>query len=88
MEVKALCDAAVAAILRGTRITLTRPKGAAWPKGFPRGQLLSVGAKGENRSFDPVTVLAHVRDHVRSLRGIPNVQGVATAEGGSPPAQS
>ena len=65
MEPEKLCAAAVAAILHGTDITLNLPTGEKWPKGWPRGELLSVNDIGQNRSFDPVKVLAHVQKFVR-----------------------
>lgn len=68
MEAEKLCAAAVAAILHGTDITLNLPTGEKWPKGWPRGELLSVNATGQNRSFDPATVLAHVQKFVRAER--------------------
>tara|TARA_R110000868_G_scaffold74752_4_gene216282 strand:+ start:1170 stop:1394 length:225 start_codon:yes stop_codon:yes gene_type:complete len=52
---------AVAAILAGTDLTLHLPKGAKFPKGWPRGDLLSVTDKGRNYSYDPLKLLAYIQ---------------------------
>lgn len=58
MKPAELGAAALRAILDGTDITLTLPAGEKWPRGWPRGELLSVTATGKNVSFDPLKVLA------------------------------
>lgn len=50
------------ACLRGLR-TITVSLSGARPKGFPRGELLSVGTNGShNYAIDPVKLLAWIRD--------------------------
>lgn len=62
MKVEELCFDAAKCILRGCNLTLTLPEGQGWPHGFPRGEMLSVGASGSaNRSYDPLKVLAWVQ---------------------------
>lgn len=47
-------------------VTLTFPKGAKIPKGFPRRELLSVNPAGDrNYSFDPLKVLMWLREQLR-----------------------
>ena len=71
MNVPELVSACAAAVLAGHPITLTLPKGARWPHGWPRGELLSVNVQGDrNVSFDAVRVLAWVQNATRSMRAI------------------
>lgn len=54
-----------------SRVTLTLPKGWVSPKGFPRGELLSVNRAGErNVSFVALRLMAwmerEIRQHQRS----------------------
>jgi len=53
-----ICEAAMLALLHGQRVTLSIPAAESWPKGWPRGELLSVQPHGvKNVSFDPLKVL-------------------------------
>ena len=58
-----LTAACIVAVMAGQdRMTLSEVKGKP-PKGFPRGELLSVGTNGaRNRSVDPLKVLAWLRE--------------------------
>ena len=56
-EMGAICTHALVAGLR--TVTLSLPSGVKWPKGFPRGELLSINPAGlRNYAVDPVKVLA------------------------------
>lgn len=71
MNVPELVSACAGAVLAGTTITLSLPKGARWPCKFPRGELLSVNHEGtRNVAFDPVKVLAWVQMSTRNMRAI------------------
>ena len=52
---------AVSAILQGTDLTLHLPTGEKFPKGWPRGELLSMNDKGKNFSFDPLKILGFMQ---------------------------
>lgn len=60
-----LATGCVNALLQGTNITFSMPRKEKWPPGFPRGELLSVNAEVENRSFDPLKILAHIQQHAK-----------------------
>jgi hypothetical protein len=71
MNVPELVASCAGAVLAGTTVTLSLPKGEKWPPGFPRGELLSVNAEGlRNVAFDPVRVLAWVQQATRNARAI------------------
>ena len=61
MAPEKLGAAAVATILAGSDMTLHLPKGAKWPQGWPRGELLSESALGKNYSFNPLKVLGFMQ---------------------------
>lgn len=53
-------------ILAGQRTVTISSKGKP-PKGFPRGELLSVGANGaKNYAVDPIKVLTWARDRIQA----------------------
>jgi hypothetical protein len=67
VNIEQLCFDCARALLAGTNITLSLPKGASWPKGFPRGELMSVHPEGaHNVSFDPARVLTWLQRTVRA----------------------
>jgi hypothetical protein len=71
MNIPDLCAACTQAIMAGQNITLSLPPGCSWPNGFPRGELLSVGATGcKNVSHDPVRVLAWVQRATKAMQSI------------------
>lgn len=71
MKVSELVASCAGAVLGGTTVTLSLPKGAKWPHGFPRGDLLSVNHQGlRNVAFDPVKVLAWVQQSTKNMRAI------------------
>lgn len=58
LDVRSISFFAVECLLAGCTVSLTLSKGEK-PKGFPRGELLSVGSDGSrNYAFDPLKVLA------------------------------
>ena len=62
MAPEELAARAVGAILAGTDLTLHLPAGEKWPRGWPRGELLSVNVdKGRNISFDPLKILGFMQ---------------------------
>lgn len=67
LDIKGLCDAAVQALLAGQNVTLGLPAGWVKPKGWPRGELLSVNPHNHvrNYSHDPLRVLAWVQRAVK-----------------------
>lgn len=57
------------AILAGQPTVTISSKGNP-PKGFPRGELLSVGTNGaSNYAVDPIKTLAWVRDRIQRVAG-------------------
>ena len=71
MNIEQLCFDCARAVIGGTGITLSLPKGERWPAGFPRGELLSVNLQGvRNVSFNPVRVLAWVQDSTKAMQTI------------------
>lgn len=61
--------AALCAILQGTDVTLNLPLEEKWPKGWPRGELLSVNDTGKNYSFNPVKVLSFMHKLAKLSNG-------------------
>jgi hypothetical protein len=71
VNIEQLCFDCARAVIAGTGITLSLPKGERWPAGFPRGELLSVNLQGvRNVSFNPVRVLAWVQDSTKAMQTI------------------
>ena len=69
LDIFELCFNCTKSIITGHGITLGIAAGERWPKGFPRGELLSVGADGiRNVSFDPLRVLAWVQKQVKATQ--------------------
>lgn len=57
-----MAELAVEAILDGGRMTMVLPQKVRWPKGFPRGTLLSeTELRGRVYSFDPLKILAFIQ---------------------------
>lgn len=67
IDVEKACLLAAACLVRSMTITLTHPAGEKPPKGFPRGELLSIGTDGcRNVAYDPLKILTWVqRETVR-----------------------
>lgn len=60
LDVRSISFFAVDCLLAGCAVSLTLSRSER-PKGFPRGELLSVGSDGSrNYAFDPLKVLAWV----------------------------
>lgn len=58
------------AVLAGQQ-TVTISATGKKPKGFPRGELLSVGSNGvRNYAHDPIKVLAWVRERAKTNAGV------------------
>ncbi len=70
IQIEELCFDATKCILRGCRLTLMRPIGQSWPPGFPPGELLSISNEFENRSYDPLRVLAWAQRSVLRAKTI------------------
>lgn len=71
MNIEELCFNCARAVIAGTGITLSLPKGARWPDKFPRGELLSVNLEGtRNVSFNPVRVLAWVQQSTKAMQTV------------------
>lgn len=71
MDLPTLCHACTQALIAGQRVTLSLPLGKTWPRGWPRGELLSVGTDGHrNVSYDPLRVLAWVQRATQAAQTI------------------
>lgn len=58
LDMRSICFFATECLLAGCTVSLTLSRGKK-PKGFPRGELLSVCSDGaRNYAFDPLKVLA------------------------------
>ena len=66
-EMTAVCSHALRAGL--PTITLSLQSGIKWPKGFPRGELMSVNPTGmRNYAVEPAKVLAWLRANEQPQR--------------------